>query len=1094
MARTPPSYREFMRARRPQLYSDTVQIEVSETDRQQFEFQLTTLTTRKEETPFENFARALAQKELCPNLLPQTGPTGGGDSKVDTETYPVASAIATLWYEGNPNVAGSERWAFAVSAKAKWKPKLDSDVEKIVGTGRPYSLIYFITNQSVPDRERAATQEALKTKYGVEVRIMDRTWIVDSVVRNKRWDIVAQTLQFELPTKQITRYGPLDTERLQELEVLDSNIEAVADGSLTLELVEEALQSALLARGLERPRTEVDGRFSRAERLARSIHSTRQLLRVRYQQAWTAIWWYDDAAEAARIYDVLAPDALHSEWIWDLELLVNLWLALQNALPPDEPRTTALRAALERHKADGTRETASLWARTQLLFMDLVGVFRTQADPSPTLQAMREALGEVNRLVEFPVHTLVQFARELAEVLGDSPALDELMDAVIEVERTRNGNRAAGELRLQRGMKKLGTGKPYEAIDDLSKAQFMLAQEETRKEFIAATAGAGLAFEAAGLLYAARGILVGALDRSLYGHFKHGTADKRALPLAKKLVWVELQLGRVPYALAWLKMIPAIHSALSVTQEQAQEFAEELAAIDRVLGILLLRTPHDKWVHLAKLPDALEKLGLLLSRSAALFMLGHEDVLRTEYETADSDLQQFHSDWVNSPAAEDLPSAPIWHIGKTTYETMVLGCHISITIRGPATSTLLAESILGFLEAFYSTAIQMPSLMSPLPELRIEVRQTDGAKAPFTIRTSEDDCGETTLIVTHPVLSPTELVGDGFQDAIMLLFAHVTAQMQLGGRMDAVTELFAKHRAQDRAFQIALAVIPVTNLLGDEPRYRAADWVDEAGLREYPLKRPTAWRPTPALPTPTTPPSEEKVRMAFGKPPEELFGADAIKHSDVRVMSPINMPLWDRARWRGVGVSMLGEPGAPPLMALAFTDIAAGRKIFRGWHKKVGQRDVQGWIGIIIVRGINRERPLDYRVAIGIGEHFIRRQMPATQRFLMVHRMHDMHPTTPQSLQTLLDGYKRAGSVLLIPGEFEAAQKGLPMNREDIQMAIQVSHVEVVDAWEVGVESHALTAMQGIVDPVVPAGITAPPFAEVVRRFREIGQAKGGEI
>jgi hypothetical protein len=46
---------------------------------------------------FEHFCRRLAEKELCPNLLPHTGPTGGGDSKVDAETYPVAEQVSLRW-------------------------------------------------------------------------------------------------------------------------------------------------------------------------------------------------------------------------------------------------------------------------------------------------------------------------------------------------------------------------------------------------------------------------------------------------------------------------------------------------------------------------------------------------------------------------------------------------------------------------------------------------------------------------------------------------------------------------------------------------------------------------------------------------------------------------------------------------------------------------------------------------------------------------------------------------------------------------------------------------------------------------------------
>ena len=55
-------------------------------------FVLEQVTERKEEVASEHFCRRLAEKEICPNLITQTGPTGGGDSKVDTETHPLRSA------------------------------------------------------------------------------------------------------------------------------------------------------------------------------------------------------------------------------------------------------------------------------------------------------------------------------------------------------------------------------------------------------------------------------------------------------------------------------------------------------------------------------------------------------------------------------------------------------------------------------------------------------------------------------------------------------------------------------------------------------------------------------------------------------------------------------------------------------------------------------------------------------------------------------------------------------------------------------------------------------------------------------------------
>ena len=171
--------REFLRTRRPELFSDSIESAEPLVDRNQFEFYLDTLTSRKEELRFEHFCRRLAEKVLCPNLIPQTGPTGGGDSKVDSETYPVAEAVAERWYIGAPNKASSERWGFAFSAKKAWTSKVKSDLANIAGTNRGYTVVYFITNQAVRDKSRAQYEDELGKKYKCTVRILDRTWIVE---------------------------------------------------------------------------------------------------------------------------------------------------------------------------------------------------------------------------------------------------------------------------------------------------------------------------------------------------------------------------------------------------------------------------------------------------------------------------------------------------------------------------------------------------------------------------------------------------------------------------------------------------------------------------------------------------------------------------------------------------------------------------------------------------------------------------------------------------------------------------------------------------------------------------------------------------
>jgi len=78
-----------MRLRHPDLFSDTHFDDVPQLPKSVFEYHLESLTNRKQENQFEHFCRKLAEREICPNLRLQTGPTGGGDSKVDSETYPI---------------------------------------------------------------------------------------------------------------------------------------------------------------------------------------------------------------------------------------------------------------------------------------------------------------------------------------------------------------------------------------------------------------------------------------------------------------------------------------------------------------------------------------------------------------------------------------------------------------------------------------------------------------------------------------------------------------------------------------------------------------------------------------------------------------------------------------------------------------------------------------------------------------------------------------------------------------------------------------------------------------------------------------------
>ena len=86
--------RESYKKMHPEQFSDSQVVQKGQLDRSFLDFYLDSLTSRNMDKQFEDFCRHIAENEICPNLLPQTGPTGGGDSKVDSETYPVSENLA----------------------------------------------------------------------------------------------------------------------------------------------------------------------------------------------------------------------------------------------------------------------------------------------------------------------------------------------------------------------------------------------------------------------------------------------------------------------------------------------------------------------------------------------------------------------------------------------------------------------------------------------------------------------------------------------------------------------------------------------------------------------------------------------------------------------------------------------------------------------------------------------------------------------------------------------------------------------------------------------------------------------------------------
>ena len=284
------------------------------------------------------------------------------------------------------------------------------------------------------------------------ITIHDRSWIVKEVIENDRTDLAINYLKIG-DASDAVKLGPTDYTRARQLEDIERAIDDPdAYKGMELQLVTEALVAAKLSRGLERPRTETDGRFERAIRLADRHGVFRQKLEARYERIWTAFWWYDDFELLKASYADFEVQALESDSAKNLQLLSNLQQLLVNSvihghMTAEEcqlkERVARLKAALERLAQEADRPNNALEAQTTLLQVRLNEVLMAR-DWEALSAIWNDFAGVLDRaegLGEYDADGLVYFIEAIGERAGNDPAYNSLVEKTAEfVSRRKSEN------------------------------------------------------------------------------------------------------------------------------------------------------------------------------------------------------------------------------------------------------------------------------------------------------------------------------------------------------------------------------------------------------------------------------------------------------------------------------------------------------------------------------------------------------------------------------------------------------------------------------------------------------------------------------
>jgi len=1093
------SSKEFLRARRPENFSDTVVLEQPILDRSLLEYHLDTLTSRSQEVEFERFARRLAEQEICPNLLPQTGPTGGGDSKVDSETYPVADDLALGWYVGIGREAASERWGFAFSTMKRWRSKLRSDVAKMAATSRGYRKGFFVSNQFIRDKVRGELEDELTKRHGLDVRILDRTWILDKVFGNGHEDLAIEELGISISTRRQPRMGPLDIQRESDLRETEQRIrEALGQRRFGAQLVDDCIGAAILSRELEQPRVQTEGLFDRADRMAAGHGTPHQQLECAYQRAWTAFWWHEDFEQFSKLYGDVEGRAKGSWNAHTLERLLNLWCLLRTATRADrsdemdamfQAHTDTLLAELERLGSDENLPSTSLQAQTMLLEMQLMKGLASREPLEGVLRDLQEVIRKSEGLAGYPFEPQVEILTELGEFLCGVPAYDELFEAIVRITSARRGEVSASRMLLRRGEQQLAADQPYDAIRLLGRALRSLYKHESRHDSVRALYLCGCAYERVGLLWAARGVLLAAASLATDEWWRYEEATPLQAMCYRRLKWLELQLGRLPQTLAWHDADGAVRDVLASQGYDEARLSEGDPEFDLMLGALLLKTDFRELERLSTLPDTLERLGLSGSSTALLYALGYEaDRLDEGFQEAwgNEDLHAVFLKWRDRGAMENLPPRPLLcDTATVTLGSTVLGCRIIVESENASPCVELGESVLAALEGMLSTSM-LEGIVAHEPILSVSVRKSPFAKPPFEFELQER-AGRPHCHIHCSTFDPCKMpleTQQNISDRLLELLVTIISRVVLVEDPQTFFErLVHGELAVDRSIVFARSFVTIGNVLGHEPKFQMSSWLDP-GSQEYAPRRSKTWDADDAH----SPRQECQAweRSTFGsgrgEPPTELLERSQTKHTQIQVVSHIRQTLWDEAEWHATVFLTFPDGSTPPALALAFKGKEAARDIFVQWCNELGVRDDGERLRITIVRGIDWANPFSYRVAIGTNPEGEWSQQQ--KRYVVLsYRVNTMAPTSGLNLERFISSYEGFGFYFFVPAFVNDDLSDVEI-LWDCRLIKRELHVR--EAWQIG--RHDVDAAAVVADdaPIIPDGQETPPVLDLLRWRRSL--------
>jgi len=688
----------------------------------------------------------------------------------------------------------------------------------------------------------------------------------------------------------------------------------------------------------------------------------------------------------------------------------------------------------------------------------------------------------------FPFQSIADALTEVGAVIVESKAFDQLYETITDALAARRSEGEAAKKNSERGFQKLEKGLAYDSIRWFGRAVGLLVKEEYQDDLIQALVGSSMAYEEAGLLWVSRNYALAAASHECSAFKRTGSIEQVNPAVLGRQLWTEIKLGRVPNILASFELAMIVRNARAKTKEQREHAAKKCDEDGEAIGAVLLRTAFADLPQIARLPNGLERLGLGLCRMAILFLLGHEDTLRQEGwvppEESPEGYQALFEQWAAVSVRSELP-VPDYQLGdEVTLRSRILGCEIIVTCANNSTSLGIGEAILGTLEALLATSL--PHRMLPhLDVLRLEVNSSEAAALTPTLE-FVDKNGFTVGVVTHAprLVCTTRDEAMTFPKWLHEAVAQLFVRFAVPADMD---DWAASVLGEENGFSRALTFSHVPNMLGiifgDKARLSIDPWIEEGDVA-FDVKRSSPWQ---SKLQPTVKERTQPLKFGEGEPPEEMLNPERIKHTDMHIVTPIDVYKWNAAGWNAVLFEFApGAPNVPPVLALTFENREAAEGIFQGLEARFGLHDPENALRIAIIRGIKISNPRAYAVIVGPNPEKFPTTTGSTIGF--VSRINVMEPASSRNLDMFLAEFERHGRFVL-------AAAHLP-TREDVPEPLDgvlgKYHLVVREAWQISENDPDGVVLNADDPPVIPPDQPIAPVLKAMAWMEKMRRKKAG--